>query len=61
LTGEQLAKMYGFNYHIASNEANLETTLKAFYTQNDQPSILEIFTPTLQNEKVLLQYFKELA
>jgi len=61
LTAEQLAKMYGFEYSIASNEANLETSLKAFYAQNDKPCILEIFTPTLENDKILLQYFRELV
>jgi len=60
LTAEQLAKMYDLNYSIASDEASLEERLKAFFTQNDKPSILEIFTPTLQNDKILLQYFKEL-
>lgn len=61
LTAEQLAKMYGFEYSIASNDATLETSLKALYAQNDKPSILEIFTPTLENNKILLQYFKELV
>lgn len=61
LTAEQLAKMYGFEYSIASDEASLESSLKNLYAQNDKPSILEIFTPTLENNKILLQYFKELA
>lgn len=61
LTAEQLAKMYGFEYSIASNEATLETSLKALYEQNEKPSILEVFTPTLENDKILLQYFKELV
>jgi 2-succinyl-5-enolpyruvyl-6-hydroxy-3-cyclohexene-1-carboxylate synthase len=61
LTAEQLAKMYGFEYSIASNETTLETSLKALYTQNQKPSILEVFTPTLENNKILLQYFKELV
>ena len=61
LTAEQLAKMYGFEYSIASNEANLETSLKTLYAQNDKPSILEVFTPTLENNKILLQYFRELV
>lgn len=60
LTAEQLAKMYGFEYSIASNEATLETSLEALYAQNEKPSILEVFTPTLENNKILLQYFKEL-
>ena len=61
LTAEQLAKMYGFEYSIASTEATLETSLKALYEQNEKPSILEVFTPTLENDKVLLQYFRELV
>jgi 2-succinyl-5-enolpyruvyl-6-hydroxy-3-cyclohexene-1-carboxylate synthase len=61
LTVEQLAKMYGYNYSIASTEASLEVGLKSMYTQNDKPSILEVFTPTLENGKILLQYFKELV
>ena len=61
LTAEQLAKMYGFEYSIASTEATLETSLKALYAQNEKPSILEVFTPTLENDKILLQYFRELV
>jgi 2-succinyl-5-enolpyruvyl-6-hydroxy-3-cyclohexene-1-carboxylate synthase len=61
LTAEQLARMYGFEYSIASDEASLEHSLKNLYGQNGKPSILEIFTPTLENNKILLQYFKELT
>jgi 2-succinyl-5-enolpyruvyl-6-hydroxy-3-cyclohexene-1-carboxylate synthase len=61
LTAEQLAKMYGFEYSIASDEMSLETSLKVLYKQNEKPSILEVFTPTLENNKILLQYFKELV
>jgi 2-succinyl-5-enolpyruvyl-6-hydroxy-3-cyclohexene-1-carboxylate synthase len=61
LTAEHLAKMYGFEYSIASNEKSLETSLTALYAQNEKPSILEIFTPTLKNDSILLQYFKELV
>lgn len=60
-TAEQLAKMYGFEYSIASTESSLESSLKALYKQNDKPSILEVFTPTLENDKILLQYFRELV
>lgn len=60
LTGEQLAKMYHFDYFSASNETALEDVLKAFYASK-KPVILEIFTPTLENDKILLQYFKELV
>ena len=61
LTAKYLAKMYGFEYSIASNETSLAISLTALYAQNEKPSILEIFTPTLENDRILLQYFKELV
>ena len=60
-TAELLAKMYGFNYLIASNDDNLKTALKQLFDKNDQPGLLEVFTPTLQNDKILLDYFKNLV
>lgn len=60
LTAEHLAKMFGFEYSIASDEVSLEAKLIEMYAQCDKPYILEIFTPTLKNDEVLLQYFKEL-
>ncbi|HEY6143455.1 MAG TPA: 2-succinyl-5-enolpyruvyl-6-hydroxy-3-cyclohexene-1-carboxylic-acid synthase [Flavobacterium sp.] len=61
LTAEHLAKMYGFEYSVATDEMSLENSLTALYAQNEKPSILEVFTPTLENNKILLQYFKELV
>lgn len=61
LTAEHLAKMYGFGYQIASNEDQLATALPDFYTNNSKPSILEVFTPMMENDKILLQYFRELV
>ncbi|WP_309641622.1 2-succinyl-5-enolpyruvyl-6-hydroxy-3-cyclohexene-1-carboxylic-acid synthase [Flavobacterium sp.] len=61
LTAEHLAKMYGFEYTIASNVDSLKTGLTALFAQNEKPAILEVFTPTLENDKILLQYFKELV
>jgi 2-succinyl-5-enolpyruvyl-6-hydroxy-3-cyclohexene-1-carboxylate synthase len=60
LTAEHLAKMYGFNYLTASNEATLEKSLKDLFSQDDKPTLLEVFTPTLENDKILLNYFKAL-
>ncbi len=59
-TAEHLAKMYGFNYTIASDETTLEQSLVGFYSNNDQPQLLEIFTPTQKNDSILLNYFKHL-
>ncbi|MFC0079304.1 2-succinyl-5-enolpyruvyl-6-hydroxy-3-cyclohexene-1-carboxylic-acid synthase [Flavobacterium procerum] len=60
LTAEHLAKMYHFNYYKAFDEKALDENLKEMYSQNEFPSILEVFTPTAENDKVLKQYFKEL-
>jgi 2-succinyl-5-enolpyruvyl-6-hydroxy-3-cyclohexene-1-carboxylate synthase len=61
LTAEHLAKMYGFKYQIASDENSLQSGLNQLFQQNDKPFLLEVFTPTLQNDKILLDYFTELA
>jgi len=61
LTAEHLAKMYELEYSIASDEKSLENALSKVFVQNEKPSILEVFTPTKQNDKILLQYFKELV
>ncbi|MEO5777485.1 MAG: 2-succinyl-5-enolpyruvyl-6-hydroxy-3-cyclohexene-1-carboxylic-acid synthase [Flavobacterium sp.] len=61
LTAEHLAKMYLFDYETASDEASLKKGLSKLYKQNDKPMILEIFTPTRENDKLLLNYFKALV
>ena len=61
LTAEHLAKMYGLDYVVANDELTLVKGLNSIYSQNDKPCILEVFTPTLENNTILLQYFKELV
>lgn len=61
LTAAHLAKMYGLDYTIASDEDSLQKGLTALYAQNEKPMILEVFTPTLLNDALLLQFFKELV
>ena len=61
LTAVHLTKMYGFEYYVASTETSLENGLETIFLQNEKPCLLEVFTPTLENDKVLLQYFKELV
>lgn len=58
LTGEHLAKMYGFDYGKASNEEELSANLKNFYKKSETPKILEIFTPRTKNDEILLNYFE---
>lgn len=59
-TAEHLAKMYGFNYSIASDENSLEKALSELYSNNEKPGLLEVFTPTRKNDSILLNYFKNL-
>ena len=61
LTAEHLAKMYGLDYITATDENSLEVGLKQLYVQNDKPCILEVFTPTVENDAILKQFFKELV
>lgn len=61
LTAEHLAKMFGFKYHIASNEVSLEREWDEIMSNNEQPCLLEVFTPTLENDRILLNYFKNLV
>ncbi|WP_140486004.1 2-succinyl-5-enolpyruvyl-6-hydroxy-3-cyclohexene-1-carboxylic-acid synthase [Flavobacterium sp. GSA192] len=61
LTAEHLAKMYGLYYFTATDVPSLEGSLKQFYAQNSKAVILEIFTPTVENDAVLKQFFKELS
>jgi 2-succinyl-5-enolpyruvyl-6-hydroxy-3-cyclohexene-1-carboxylate synthase len=60
LTAEHLAKMYGFEYLTASTEATLKTALLQLFEKNEKPMILEVFTPTKINDKVLKEYFRAL-
>ncbi|KGO85115.1 2-succinyl-5-enolpyruvyl-6-hydroxy-3-cyclohexene-1-carboxylate synthase [Flavobacterium rivuli WB 3.3-2 = DSM 21788] len=61
LTAEHIAKMYGFVYQTAHNESELKKEIAAFFEKTEGPKLLEIFTPMLENDRVLLQYFKELT
>ncbi|RYJ38728.1 2-succinyl-5-enolpyruvyl-6-hydroxy-3-cyclohexene-1- carboxylate synthase [Flavobacterium anhuiense] len=60
LTAEHLAKMYGLNYFTAHDVQSLENGINSLYDSNETPCILEIFTPTVENDVVLKQYFKYL-
>ena len=57
LTAEHLASMYGFDYLKADNEDQLEDSLKEFCSKSEKPKILEVATPRVLNNKILLGYF----
>ncbi|MGK0414933.1 MAG: 2-succinyl-5-enolpyruvyl-6-hydroxy-3-cyclohexene-1-carboxylate synthase [Polaribacter sp.] len=58
LTAEHLCKMYAFEYQQASSSATVKKELETFYKVSDKPKILEIFTPSLENDTILKDYFK---
>lgn len=57
LKAEHLAKMYNFKYAKVDSKKSLEKALPQFIKANHK-SILEVFTPTDINDKVLLEYFE---
>lgn len=60
LTAEHLCKMFGFDYQIASNLDEVGNSLDAFYLESNNPKLLEIRTPSSENDVILKQYFESL-
>ncbi|MBD3723519.1 MAG: 2-succinyl-5-enolpyruvyl-6-hydroxy-3-cyclohexene-1-carboxylic-acid synthase [Flavobacteriaceae bacterium] len=60
LNAKYLCKMYGFDYLTATNEIELEKSFEKLISNNESPSLLEIFTPEKINDKVLKEYFNKL-
>jgi 2-succinyl-5-enolpyruvyl-6-hydroxy-3-cyclohexene-1-carboxylate synthase len=57
LTAEPISKLFNFEYTSASSNEELETALENFYIQSSCPKLLEIFTPSSENDQILLSYF----
>jgi 2-succinyl-5-enolpyruvyl-6-hydroxy-3-cyclohexene-1-carboxylate synthase len=58
LTAEHLCKMYEFEYQKAFSSESVKNELKDFYKTSEKPKILEIFTPSAENDLILTTYFK---
>ncbi|APZ46782.1 2-succinyl-5-enolpyruvyl-6-hydroxy-3-cyclohexene-1-carboxylic-acid synthase [Polaribacter reichenbachii] len=66
LTAEHLCKMYDFDYLQASSTETVTEALNGFYESDTEinseemkkPKILEIFTPSAENDLILKEYFK---
>ncbi|MFP4845910.1 2-succinyl-5-enolpyruvyl-6-hydroxy-3-cyclohexene-1-carboxylic-acid synthase [Winogradskyella sp. PE311] len=58
LTAKQLCNMYGFEYHEAKDETALSAALGSFYSSAKRPKLLEVFTPSRENDEILLNYFE---
>lgn len=57
LSAEKLCEMYNFKYLRVDNEEECAFAKAELYTSNEQPTLLEIFTPRKINDKMLLDYF----
>lgn len=60
LTAEHLCKMYDFEYQKANSSETVKNELVDFYKTSEKPKILEIFTPSAENDLILSTYFKEI-
>ena len=58
LTAQHLAKMYQLEYLSAKNIDDFNTVLDKLFSTNDTPVLLEVFTPTFENDVVLKQFFE---
>ncbi len=56
-SAKQLCEMFAIEYQSASNSTELQKEFKGFYGDSEGPKLLEIFTPSEENDKVLLEYF----
>jgi len=53
LSAENLAKDFGFEYHLVNDERSLEMELKDFFSKSKHPKILEIETNSQKNAEIL--------
>lgn len=56
-----LSKMFDFKYFEVNSLEDLTENWETFITNENQPSILEIFTPEKENNKILLDFFKKIS
>lgn len=58
LSAEHLAKMFGFEYVLVNSSEELNSELKDFYADSNQPKIMEINTSEIDNAQIQRNYFK---
>jgi len=58
LNAEQLCSMFDFDYRTAKSSEELKKELSGFFTESVRPQLLEVTTPTLKNDKILIDYFR---
>jgi 2-succinyl-5-enolpyruvyl-6-hydroxy-3-cyclohexene-1-carboxylate synthase len=60
VNAEYAAKTYDLDYFSANNKDELNEAIGHFFKEKPKASILEIFTPTEDNDKALKEYFKQI-
>ena len=60
LDASHLCKMFDFEYSMATSLEQIEEALNEFFNPGEKPRLLEIITPRLVNDEVLLNYFEKL-
>lgn len=50
-------EMFGFEYLFCDSEKSLKFAISAFYEPSERPRLLEVSTPRILNDKILLGYF----
>ncbi|MFQ3182275.1 MAG: 2-succinyl-5-enolpyruvyl-6-hydroxy-3-cyclohexene-1-carboxylate synthase, partial [Polaribacter sp.] len=60
LTAEHLCKMHQFEYQKAYSKETVAKELNGFFETSAKPKILEIFTPSAENDLILKTYFKHI-
>lgn len=58
LTAENLCTMFKFEYAAIGTSEELVEGMKGFYENSAAPKLLEVMTPTLLNDKILMDYFR---
>lgn len=58
ISAQYLAEMFQCKYLTAHDMTSLENALTKLYSEHDRPCILEIFTPTKDNQHIQREYFK---
>ena len=57
LNAENICKMFDFEYITTNSVDSLSENLTTFFQASETPKLIEIFTPSTVNDKVLLEYF----
>ncbi|SNR65948.1 2-succinyl-5-enolpyruvyl-6-hydroxy-3-cyclohexene-1-carboxylate synthase [Maribacter sedimenticola] len=58
LSAKHLCKMFNIEHNKANSKDSLNEMIPLFFSESDRPKLLEIETPALINDKILIDYFR---